>query len=125
MILHRFLGKPDSRRPSRAVQWVVSTVVLLSCLWRAGVPSAWAQGNVPPAIQEISTLFQQGVDALNKRDYTKAEQAFMAAYNRAEAIGEKYSMGTMMDAVANVYLARGDTKQARHQTGDYPEDSGH
>lgn len=112
MILHRAMRPRNSPQPFLAIHTIIPVLLLLFCLCAYGSPLAWAQGEVPPAIQEISNLFQQGVDALNKRDYTKAEQAFTAAYNRAEAIGEKYSMGTMLDAIANVHMARGDTKQA-------------
>jgi CHAT domain-containing protein/tetratricopeptide (TPR) repeat protein len=75
------------------------------------VPAA-AQENANAAIQEIASLFQQGADALNRRDYRAAEQAFIAAHERARAIGDRYSMGATLDALGNVYTARGDTRRA-------------
>jgi CHAT domain-containing protein/uncharacterized protein HemY len=64
------------------------------------------------ALQEIGGLFNQGVDALNHKDYPAAEKAFKAAYDRSVAINDLYSMGIMLDTLATVYLERGDTDQA-------------
>jgi tetratricopeptide (TPR) repeat protein len=87
---------------------VLSLLALLSLLPPRG---AYAQ-QPPPAVQEIGNLFNQGMDALNKRDYDRAEAALKAAYERSAAIRDTYSMGVMLDAIGNVYSERGDFKKA-------------
>jgi|GEM_PF-2180247 Uncharacterized protein conserved in bacteria len=73
-------------------------------------------GGIPPAVaaarQQIAVLFQQGQEALRKRDYSRAEQALLAAAEIAEGVGDRYSLGVMMDGLAGVYAARGDVREA-------------
>jgi hypothetical protein len=70
---------------------------------------------VAAAFQEMGRIFQEGTNTLNKRDYSRAEQAFKAAYDIAAHLNDRYSMG---DRRARQRVYGAGRYQTRHHRAD-------